>query len=65
MGIPLAYLYLTLTDANGEGQVKVMHVSTEAGHYTSDFRKMFPKITKETTFPFTLQLRVLLRHLLT
>ena len=50
MGFILAYLYLTLTDSKGKGQVKVMHVSTETGHYWSERRKIFVKIIKETGF---------------
>ena len=48
MGFLLAYLHLTLTDSKGKGQVKVMHVSTENGQYSSNLRKTFAKISKET-----------------
>ena len=49
MGLPLAYLHLTLTDFKGKGQVKVMHVSNETGNFSSDLRKRFPTIIKETS----------------
>ena len=38
---------MTLTDSKGEGQVKVMDVSSETGHFSSDLRNTFPKIIKE------------------
>ena len=45
MGVcrPSEYLHLILTDSKGKGQVKVMHVSTETGHDSSDLRRRFPK----------------------
>ena len=33
-----------MTDSKGEGKVNVIDVSTETEHYSSDHRKMLPKI---------------------
>ena len=53
---PLAYIAMDCNYCKGNGQVRVMHVSTETGHFSSELRKMAPKGIQETGLQFTLQL---------